>query len=38
MINEMKSQATTFKTLFKIKKRIKNLEKFLVDTEIATRK
>jgi hypothetical protein len=38
MINEMKSQTITFKTLFEIKKEIENLEKFLVDTEIATRK
>ncbi len=38
MINEMKSQITTLKTLFEIKKDIENLRKFLIDTEIVTRK
>ncbi len=38
MINEMKSQTTTLKTLFGTKKDIENLGKFLIDTEIATRK
>jgi hypothetical protein len=38
MINEMKSQTITFKTLFETKKDNENLEKFLIDTEIATRK
>jgi hypothetical protein len=34
----MKSQTTTLKTLFETKKNIENLRKFLIDTEIATRK
>jgi cyanophycinase-like exopeptidase len=38
MINEMKSQTTTLKTLFETKKGIGHLKKFLVDTEIATRR
>jgi ribonuclease HI len=38
MINEMKSQTTTLKTLFEIKKDIENLKKFLIDIEIVTRK
>ncbi len=38
MINEMKSQTTTLKTLFETKKDIEKLRKFLIDTEIATRK
>jgi hypothetical protein len=38
MINEMKPQTTTLKTLFGTKKGIENLGKFLIDTEIATRK
>ncbi len=38
MINQMKSQTITLKTLFETKKRIENLKKFLIDTEIATRK
>jgi hypothetical protein len=38
MINEMKSQAITFKTFFEIKKEMKNLEKFLIDIEIVMRK
>jgi hypothetical protein len=38
MINQMKSQTTTLKTLFGTKKDIENLRKFLIDTEIATRK
>ncbi len=38
MINQMKSQTTTLKTLFETKKNIENLRKFLIDTEIATRK
>jgi hypothetical protein len=38
MINEMKPQTTTLKTLFETKKDIENLGKFLIDTEIATRK
>jgi hypothetical protein len=38
MINQMKSQTTTLKTLFGTKKGIENLGKFLIDTEIVTRK
>jgi ribonuclease HI len=38
MINQMKSQITTLKTLFKTTKDIKNLRKFLIDIEIVTRK
>jgi hypothetical protein len=38
MINQMKSQTTTLKTLFETKKSIENLRKFLIDTEIVTRK
>jgi hypothetical protein len=38
MINEMKFQTITFKTLFETKKNIDNLEKFLINTEIVTRK
>jgi hypothetical protein len=38
MINEMKSQTITFKTLFETQKSIDNLEKFLINIEIATRK
>jgi hypothetical protein len=34
----MKSQTTTLKTLFETKKNIENLKKFLIDTEIVTRK
>jgi hypothetical protein len=34
----MKSQIITLKTLFETKKKIKNLKKFLIDTEIVTRK
>jgi hypothetical protein len=34
----MKSQTTTLKTLFETKKNIENLRKFLIDTEIVTRK
>jgi hypothetical protein len=38
MINQMKPQTTTLKTLFGTKKGIENLAKFLIDTEIATRR
>ncbi len=38
MINQMKPQSTTLKTLFETKKSIENLRKFLIDTEIATRR
>jgi hypothetical protein len=38
MINQMKSQTTTLKILFETKKNIENLRKFLIDTEIVTRK
>jgi hypothetical protein len=38
MINQMKPQTTTLKTLFGTNKGIENLGKFLIDTEIATRK
>jgi hypothetical protein len=34
----MKSQTITLKTLFETKKDIENLEKFLIDIEIVTRK
>jgi hypothetical protein len=38
MINQMKPQTTTLKTLFGTKKGIENLRKFLIDTEIVTRR
>jgi hypothetical protein len=38
MINQMKSQLITLKTLFETKKSIENLGKFLIDIEIVTRR
>jgi hypothetical protein len=38
LINQIKPQTTTLKTLFGTKKGIENLAKFLIDTEIATRR
>jgi hypothetical protein len=38
MINDMKHQIVTLKTLFGTKKGLEHLGKFLIDTEIATRR
>ncbi len=38
LINKMKPQTTTLKTLFETKKGLENLGEFLINTEIATRK
>jgi ribonuclease HI len=38
IINQIKSQTITLKTLFETKKNIENLKKFLIDIEIVTRK
>ena len=38
LINNLKSQTLTLKTLFETKKDLENLRKFLINTEIATRR
>ncbi len=38
MINQMKCQIITLKTLFETKKDLENLKKFLIDIEIVTRR